>query len=143
MFFRKFREKELKTIWEVKKDGLTSYLVGTAHFFPHSFKSSLGRYIKKARTAIFEGPLDDENMAKVVKAGFDNQDSYHLFDELDKKTIDNITKALRPACRDPNSFFIMDLCKLRMENPVYDMIKGMTSWLAFFTLWSNYLKKNG
>jgi len=143
MFFKKFREKELKTIWEIRKDGKTSYLVGTAHFFPYSFKSSLDRYIKNVRTAIFEGPLDDDNMAKVIKAGLDNQDSNHLFDELDKKTIDEITNALRPACRDPDSFYIMDLCKLRMENPVYDMIKGMASWLAFFTIWSNYLKKNG
>ncbi len=143
MFFLKSREKELKMIWEVHKDDKRSYLVGTAHFFPYSFKTSLRRYLKNARTAIFEGPLDDDNMAKVVTAGCDSQNSYHLFDELDKKTIDDITGALRPACRDPNSFFIMDLCKLRMENPVYDMIRGMAPWLAFFTIWSNYLKKNG
>jgi uncharacterized protein YbaP (TraB family) len=132
MFFLKSREKELKMIWEVHKDNKRSYLVGTAHFFPFSFKTALRRYLKKARTAIFEGPLDDENMSKVVAAGCDSQNSYHLFDELDKRAIDDITDALRPACRDPNSFFIMDLCKLRMENPVYEMIKG-----------SSYLKKNG
>jgi uncharacterized protein YbaP (TraB family) len=143
MFFIKSRKKELKMIWEVEKDNKVSYLVGTAHFFPYSYKFSLRRYLKIARTAIFEGPLDDDNMAKVVNAGFDSQNAYHLFDELDKKTIDEITNALRPACRDPNLFFIMDLCKLRMENPVYDMIKGMTPWLAFFTIWSSYLKKNG
>jgi uncharacterized protein YbaP (TraB family) len=143
MFFLKSREKELKMIWDVHKDNKRSYLVGTAHFFPYSFKTSLRRYLKKARTAIFEGPLDDDNMAKVIAAGYDSQNSYHLFDELDKRAIDDITDALRPACRDPNSFFIMDLCKLRMENPVYEMIKGMAPWLAFFTIWSNYLKKNG
>ena len=130
-------------IWEVHKDNQRSFLVGTAHFFPYSFKTSLRRYLKKARTVIFEGPLDNDNMAKVVTAGCDNQNSYHLFDELDKRTIDDITDALRPACRDPNSFFIMNLCKLRMENPVYEMITGMSPWLAFFTIWSNYLKKNG
>jgi hypothetical protein len=143
MFFLKSREKELKMIWEVHKDNKLSYLVGTAHFFPYSFKTSLRRYLKKVRTAIFEGPLDDDNMAKVVAAGCESQDSYHLFDELDKRAIDDITDVLRPACRDPNSFFIMDLCNFRMENPVYEMIKGMTPWLAFFTIWSNYLKKNG
>ena len=143
MLFKRFKEKELKMIWEVEKNNRKSHLVGTAHFFPYSFKTSLRRYLKKARTAIFEGPLDDDNMAKVVAAGCDSQNSYHLFDELDKRAIDDITDALRPACRDPNSFFIMDLCKLRMENPVYEMITGMAPWLAFFTIWSNYLKKNG
>ena len=102
MFFKRFREKELKMIWEVEKNNRKSYLVGTAHFFPYSFKKTLRRYLDNARTAIFEGPLDDENMAKVVRAGYDNQNYVHLFDELDKKTIDGITDALRPTCRDPN-----------------------------------------
>jgi hypothetical protein len=143
MLFKRFREKELKMIWEVEKNNRKSYLVGTAHFFPFSFKKTLRRYLDNARTAIFEGPLDDENMTKVVRAGYDNQNSVHLFDELDKKTIDGITDALRPTCRDPNSFILMDLCKLRMENPIYDLVDGMKPWLAFFTIWSQYLKDNG
>ena len=143
MFFKKRHEKELKMIWEVEKNNKKSYLVGTAHFFPYSFKAHLGRYLKKARTVLFEGPLDNENLAKVVKAGFNCEDSYNLFNELDKHTVDQITRALAPACRDPNSFFIMDLCKFKMENPVYDMFKGMKYWLAFFTIWHHYLRKNG
>jgi uncharacterized protein YbaP (TraB family) len=143
MLFKRFREKELKMIWEVEKNNRKSYLVGTAHFFPYSFKKTLRRYLDNARTAIFEGPLDDENMSKVVHAGYDNPNSVHLFDELDKKTIDGLTDALRPVCRDPNSFILMDLCKLRMENPIYDLVDGMKPWLAFFTIWSRYLKRNG
>ena len=143
MLFKRFREKELKMTWEVEKNNRKSYLVGTAHFFPYSFKKTLRRYLDNARTAIFEGPLDDENMAKVVSAGYDNQNSVHLFDQLDKTTIDGITDALRPACRDPNSFILMDMCKLRMENPIYDLVDGMKPWLAFFTIWSQYLKDNG
>jgi uncharacterized protein YbaP (TraB family) len=143
MPFWRPKEKDFKMIWEVEKDNRASYLVGTAHFFPYSFKRTLRRYLTSARTAIFEGPLDDENMAKVVSAGLDIDDSYHLFDELDNKTIAAITDALRPACRDPNSFFIMDFRKLRMQNPIYDMLKGMKSWLAFFTIWSGYLRNSG
>ena len=130
-------------IWEVQKNSRKSYLVGTAHFFPYSFKKALRRYLDSARTAIFEGPLDDENLAKVVRAGHDDQNTAHLFDILDKKTIDAITDALRPTCRDPNSFILMDLCKLRMENPIYDLVRGMKPWLAFFTIWSQYLRDIG
>ena len=28
------------------------------------------------------------------------------------------------------AFFIMDLYKMRLENPIYDLVKGMKSWLA-------------
>ena len=31
----------------------------------------------------------------------------------------------------------------RMENLLYGLVKGMAPWLAFFTIWSSYLKKNG
>lgn len=143
MPFWRSKEKDFRMIWEVHKDGRRSYLVGTAHFFPYSFKKTFRRYLADARTIMFEGPLDEENMAKVVSAGLVAEDSYHLFDELDNQTVAAISDALKPACRDPNSFFIIDLCKMRMENPVYDMVKGMKSWLAFFTIWSNYLRDNG
>lgn len=130
-------------IWEVRKDARRSYLVGTAHFFPYSFKKTFRKFLSGARTVVFEGPLDEENMAKVVRAGSIVEDSYHLFHELDRQTISAISDALKPSCRDPNSFFIMDLCKMRLENPIYDLVKGMKSWLAFFTIWSDYLREKG
>ena len=83
MLFKKSNEKELKMIWEVKKKGKSSHLVGTAHFFPYSFRNSLMKLLKNIRVVIFEGPLDKENMAKVRDAGRTNDISTHLFDELD------------------------------------------------------------
>ena len=143
MFLSRSNEKELKMIWEVVKDHKRSYLVGTAHFFPYSFKTSLDRCLENAATVLFEGPLDPENMAKVVNRGIDNQSSYHIFDDLDRQNIDRITRELEPQCRGRNTFFILNLRKFKVENPLYDMVKGMKPWLAFFTIWSNYLKKNG
>jgi uncharacterized protein YbaP (TraB family) len=143
MFFRKSKEKEMKMIWEVKKDNKKSHLIGTAHFFPYSFRTSLSRYLKDARAVLFEGPLDKHNMAKVVNAGTDNENGTHLFGELDKQTIDRISEALVPVCRGRSSFLFFNPRTLREENPVYEMIKGMKPWLAFFTIWSNYLERNG
>ncbi len=130
-------------IWEVEKNHKRSYLVGTAHFFPYSFKTSLHCCLENADTVMFEGPLDPDNMAKVVNRGFDNQSSYHIFDDLDRQTINRITRELAPPCRGRNTFFILNLRKFNLENPLYEMVKGMKPWLAFFTIWSNYLKKNG
>jgi hypothetical protein len=92
---------------------------------------------------MFEGPLDSENMQRVVNSGLDPDSDYHLFDDLDRKTIDKITRELAPPCRGRDTFMVLNLRKFRVENPLYDMIKGMKPWLAFFTIWSGFLKKIG
>ena len=130
-------------IWEVQKNGRVSHLVGTAHFFPYSFRNSLYRCLENARLVMFEGPLDDHNLARVRQAGIDRQSSYHLFDELDDKTIAGITGALIPVCRMRNSSQFLNFCKDDLKDSVYDLVKGMHPWLAFFTIWSTYLKRKG
>ncbi len=143
MIFRKFKQKKLKMIWQVQKNGKVSHLVGTAHFFPYSFRNSLCRCLENARLVMFEGPLDDRNMARVREAGIDRESSYHFFDELDDETIAGITGALIPVCRTRNSSYLLDFCKVSFKDMVYDLVKGMNPWLAFFTIWSTYLKRNG
>jgi hypothetical protein len=143
MFFRRSKERELKMIWEVVKDGNISLLIGTAHFFPHSFQRSLTNCIESSRVVIFEGPLDVDNMNRVVNSGIDCQDTYHIFDDLDQRTVDRITHKVAPQCRDKDKFMIFNLRNFSIENPVYEMVRGMKPWLAFFTIWSNYLHKIG
>jgi uncharacterized protein YbaP (TraB family) len=143
MFFSRSNETELKMIWEVVKNHKRSYLVGTAHFFPYSFKTSLHCCLENAGTVLFEGPLDPDSMAEVVNRGMDDQSSYHIFDDLDRQSIYRITRELAPQGRGRNTFFILNLRKFKVENPLYEMVKGMKPWLAFFTIWSTYLKKNG
>ena len=140
---KKFKQKELKMIWEVQKNGKISHLVGTAHFFPYSFRKSLFRCLENARLVMFEGPLDDRNMAKVRQAGIDPDSSYHIFDALDEQTISGIIGALIPVCRMRNSTQLLNFCKDSLRDSVYDLVKGMHPWLAFFTIWSTYLKRNG
>ena len=130
-------------IWQVQKNGKISRLVGTAHFFPYSFRHSLRNCLQNARLVIFEGPLDEHNMARVRQAGMDTESSYHLFDELDDDTITGITGALIPVCRMRNSNQFYHYCKDSLKETVYDLVQGMQPWLAFFTLWSTYLQRNG
>ena len=130
-------------IWELEKDHKKSYLIGTAHFFPYSFNNSLRRCLENARIALFEGPLDPESMARVVNRGIDQQGDYHIFNDLDRKTIGRISSELAPKCRGRDTFLVLNFRKFSIENPLHEMVKGMKPWLAFFTIWSNYLKKNG
>ena len=69
MDFFWWKEKRLKTVWRVEKDGRISLLVGTAHFSPYSFKKALTKLIQNVETVLFEGPLDKESMARVVQYG--------------------------------------------------------------------------
>jgi hypothetical protein len=81
-------------------------------------------------------------MAKVLNAGTE-ENATHLFERLDKWTVNRLSEAVLPVCRSKSSFLFFNPRTLREENPVYEMIKGMKPWLAFFTIWSNYLERNG
>ena len=143
MFFIKSKEKKLKMIWEVQKNNKMSYLIGTAHYFPYSFKTSLRRYLDNAGTVIFEGPLDQDSMDKVQAAGNTGGKHVPLVEHLGSQTITDIYHLLFPECRRRDPYFLYNFRTGKTENPVYDLIKGMKTWLAFFTIWFTYLKRNG
>lgn len=143
MFFRRTREKDFRMIWEIRKNGKRSFLAGTAHFFPHSFREALTAYIGKARTVMFEGPLDEESLAKVVRAGTVPDLETHILDHLPGQTVNEISALLFPVCRGRNPYLLMNLRTMKAENPVYDLTRNMKPWLAFFTIWSAYLQNNG
>jgi hypothetical protein len=71
-------------------------------------KDSVKRNLKEADTVLFEGPLDPDNMAAVVRAGMVTDIPYHLFDDLDPKAISGLTTALAPVCRDKHSFIVFN-----------------------------------
>lgn len=130
-------------IWEVEKNNKKSYLVGTAHFFPYSFRSSLSRYIKDASNLLFEGPLDEENMARVMDAGRAKDSAAHLFDELDRQTIEGINRTFVSPYRNRYPLDLFNLGTSSPESTIYTPVKGMRSWMAFLTIWTAFLEKNG
>jgi len=131
-------------IWEVKKNGKQSFLVGTAHFFSHSFRSSLFRYISRARHVLVEGPLDKENMERVVQSGFEKGGKAHIFDDLDREVVARITKILEQSGRGKRfPFIILHPGRFDGEDSIYDSLEGMKPWMAFFTLWHKFTGKLG
>ncbi len=131
-------------IWEVKKDGRQSFLVGTAHFFSHSFRSSLFRYISGARHVLVEGPMDKKNMDRVVKSGFEKDGKPHIFDDLDREVVGRITKIFAHPGRGKRfPFIILNPGHFDGEDSIYDSLDGMKPWMAFFTLWHKFTGKLG
>jgi len=143
MLWRKKKEKALKMIWEVKKNDRISFLVGTAHFFPYSFKNSLSQIIKEAATVLFEGPLDEKSLGEIRKSGFLKESGDHVLDELDRQTRERIADKLLPACRRKSLYDSICLSAPGSSDPLYRMTDTMKPWLTFFSIWSGYLEKNG
>jgi hypothetical protein len=131
-------------IWEVERDGNRSYLVGTAHFFPYHFRGSLRRYISRVGTALFEGPLDAESARAIVEYGSKGEGGLSLVEALDPPTISKITRELGSSSPGLSSHrMLRSLIGPDPDALDWDRIKGMRPWMAFFQIWSHYLKKNG
>ena len=97
-----WKEKPLRTVWRVEKDGHTSFLVGTAHFSPYRFKKTLTKLIQGVETVLFEGPLDEESMARVVQYGQQGENTPSLYEALHPDAIVEINKLLSARSEPPN-----------------------------------------
>lgn len=135
-----WREKRFKSIWRLEKDGRSSLLVGTAHFCPCSFEKSVTRLIREAETVLFEGPLDQESMARVAEYGRQGEGTPSLYEALDPAAIKEINKQLVKhlnAGTTAGSYF--DLLQPNASNLLEAYTRGLRPWMAFFTVWSALL----
>ncbi|MBI3354614.1 MAG: TraB/GumN family protein [Nitrospirae bacterium] len=133
----------LKTVWKIEKGRKASYLIGAAHFFPYSFKKSLTRYISNADTVLLEGPLDENNMNKVVEQGARGDNHSSLDNLLDAHTINEINR-LESTISAQSYFdtYMMTFGQTRNDS-LYQQIKDKKPWMAFFAIWIYCRKKNG
>ncbi|GAB4535652.1 MAG: TraB/GumN family protein [Anaerolineae bacterium] len=133
------RDKPLRMVWRVEKDGRRSYLVGTAHFFPYSFARSLTGLLRKVETVIFEGPLDEESMDRIASYGRQGDSLPSLADALEPEVIREINRQLGRRLGDQagSEFYFI----LEPSRPNYfEMVtRGVRPWMAFFSIWSTCL----
>ena len=134
------KKRRLKTVWRVEKDGRTSFLVGTAHFCRYSFEKALTQLIRSADTVLFEGPLDQESMAKVVQYGQQGENTPSLYKALDPAAIREINRRLgaRPGASSTASSYLEIICPT-VPDLLGELTQGVRPWMAFFTLWSAFL----
>ena len=94
MNFFWWKEKHLRAVWRVEREGRISWIAGTAHFCPYRFEKALIHLIKPVETVLFEGPLDDESMAKVVAYGRKGEGTPSLYETLDPAAAKEINRQL-------------------------------------------------
>lgn len=134
-FFRT-REKRLRMTWQVEKDGRSSYLVGTAHFFPYSFNRSLTHLIRRVETVIFEGPLDEASMQRIAEHGRQGNSSPELIDILNPAAVQEINKVLNRRAAAQLGESLYPFLQPTPPNYVEQYSRGLRPWMAFFSLWS-------
>lgn len=140
MNFFWWKEKCLRTVWRVEKDGCTSFLVGTAHFSPYSFKKALTKLIQSTETVLFEGPLDKESMARVVQYGRQGENILSIYEALDPETIREINRQLSARLStNTTAGSYLDLIYPRTSDILEVHTRGVRPWMAFFTIWSAFL----
>ena len=139
----KRKERKLATVWEIHKGAKISTLVGTAHFFPYSFRQSFVQLISEASAVLFEGPLDENSLKQIRASGMVAESDPSVLDKLDRRTIIRINDKLFPGGRRKTLEDAIRLGVPGAVDPLREMIVGMKPWLTFFTLWSAYLENCG
>lgn len=128
-------------LWRVEKNGRTSWLGGTAHFFCHSFEPSFRRLFRHVDHVLFEGPLDEGFMADVDRAGRTPlPGATPILDMLDETDI----RRLERVVRGPEGIFARALgLESARKVDVRWFLANARPWCAFFSLWTAFLERQG
>jgi hypothetical protein len=109
---------------------------------------------------LFEGPLDPQSMEKVVAHGSQGKGSLEIYEALDSQTLREIRGKADTLFGDPQIFrgipgkagsLFGDSQTLlqflprgeKPDDPVRAHFQRLRPWLAFFTIWTSYLKTKG
>ncbi len=118
-----------------------SCLVGTAHFFPYSFRSSLKEILADVDHALFEGPLDQMHMEQAANSGATKTSDMGLLGSLEDGALKEILNVFLPSGTRHASF--MNFMQTGPDKAIFDMLRKMKPWMAFFTIYTSFLRRKG
>ncbi len=138
------RARDLRTLWEVRKAGKSSYLAGAAHFFPYHFRRSLRGHVNRVGTVLLEGPLDDAAMTRVVESGTAKEPGQTLAEALDTETVLKINSEFgAPAPAFSLHPLYHEIFESDPGSQLCVQIRGLKPWMGFFRIWTHYLREHG
>ena len=128
-------------LWELTKNGNTSWIGGTAHSFRYSFASAFRKLFGKVDTVIFEGPLDAASLAAFGRHGRTRDaNTPRVMDYLSEDAIRHLE---RVTCGPRGKL----ACFLNMAWPhpvdVRDILANHRPWSVFFSLYYAFLERHG
>jgi uncharacterized protein YbaP (TraB family) len=135
-------EKPLRMLWRLEREGRTSSLVGAAHFFRYGFKRRFATEMRNAKAVLFEGPLDAESMKRVAEYGLDGRNTPSVVDAITPETASQINRRLAQLIVNQASTGLA-LVRPVQQNFLETNVRGSRPWMAFFTIWSAYVRTKG
>ncbi len=137
------KQRELRMAWEVGKAGRRSVLIGAAHFFPYHFRTALRRLLGESDSVLFEGPLDERAMRRVVQSG-KGIGGHALYDALGIDARRRLLERLGvPATPLDLHQLLKELVFGRADEWLESELKSLKPWMAFFGIWTRYREQNG
>lgn len=134
-------EKPLRMLWRIEKDHRVAHLIGTAHFFPYSFKHTFTRLLRAAELALFEGPLDEASSARIAEYAKQAEGIPTFVEMLTPEARAEIERLLR-ARLDTDRATNLYLFTQRPTSYLETFTQGVRPWAAFFAIWQTYLAWN-
>jgi len=135
-------KRPLRMLWRLERDGRTSCLVGSAHFFRYGFKRQLTTEITNADTILFEGPLDAESMKRVAEYGLDGDGTPSVVDAIRPEAAKKINDRLAGLAVSQSATGL-GLIRQVQRNFLETHARGARPWMAFFATWSAYVRTKG
>jgi hypothetical protein len=139
-----FRERPLRMVWKIERDGKTSKIVGASHFFPYSYCRTFTGLLRDADAVLFEGPLDKESMETIARYGMEGRDTPSVLKALDPEAARKINMRLAKAVEQPGATST-GLAMIRQSNSGFLDVYAdeVRPWMALFATWSAYLRTKG
>ena len=134
-------QRECAMLWRLEKNGRTSWIGGSAHFFCCSFELSLRRLFEKVDTVLLEGPIDEESMDEVARIGRSPEPASDRV--INHLTEEDVRRAERMVYG-PEGIGARLLGKQKPRTlDVRQVLRDSRQWYAFFALWTAFLERNG
>jgi hypothetical protein len=128
-------------LWRLDKNGRTSWIGGSAHFFCTSFEYSLRRLFENVDTVLLEGPIDSESMDEVDRIGRTLEPGApRVIDFLSEEDVRRVERMVYG----PEGWWARLYGSVQPRRvDVREVLSTRRQWSAFFTLWTAFLERNG
>lgn len=135
------QQREFAMLYEVRKGHSLSYLGGSAHFFRYSFEFSFRRLFEPLHTVIFEGPLDEDFLARVEAVGRSPEPgSPRVIDAMNEADLVRLERTVYG----PEGTLARIAGEQRPRRvDVRRLLAETRPWFGFFTLWVAWLERLG
>ena len=128
-------------LWELRKNGKTSWIGGTAHAFKYSFADAFRSLFAAVDTVIFEGPLDPASLSAFGRHGRTRDtDAPCVIDYLKEAEIRHLERVVNG----PQGALVTFL-NAAWPSPadVRGILATHRPWSVFFTLYYAFLERHG